>query len=133
MPTYPSLTREFFENLRVGTGSFDSTVKGVLIVINESRLGQYLEMPWARTCIPKLTNKSEGLKCILEREDVCEIKRLLANQLPIKMHLLHHMVSKIFFPKIKRFDCITERDITVMYYMIQDAPINLPHMMMGQI
>ena len=88
----------------IGVGSFEYSIKGVLIVISERRLGQILQMPSAGICIAKLINKSDSLWFILEREDVCEIEVLHANQLSVEMCLLHHVISRIFFPKTRRFD-----------------------------
>ena len=61
VPTYSSLVMEFFENIRMGTGSLEYCFKGVLIVISERRLGQILQMSRAHICIAKLTDKIEGL------------------------------------------------------------------------
>ena len=56
------------------------------------------------------------------------IDNLQANQLTTKMRLLHHIVSRIFFPKMERFDWVTAKDVVVMYYLIQERPMNLPYM-----
>ena len=42
VPYYPSLVRNFFENMTLGHESIVSTVKDVLIMINEDKLSQLL-------------------------------------------------------------------------------------------
>lgn len=49
------------------------------------------------------------------------------------MRPLHNIVSRIFFPKIDKFDRFTKKDIAFMCYMVQDKPMNLPFMMLEHI
>lgn len=39
VPVYPKLVPMFFENMRIGMMSIESTVKDVLIVLDERRIG----------------------------------------------------------------------------------------------
>lgn len=50
-------------------------------------------MPRASTCVPRLEKKMDGLKCILEREDMNEVANLFANQLSMEIRLLHNIMS----------------------------------------
>ena len=47
------------------------------------------------------------------------------------MRLLHHMVSKIFFPKGERYDLMTSRDICLMHHVVSETPLNLPFLMIN--
>ena len=70
---YPDLIREFFENINFeGESSVESIVKGVHISLDERKLGLLLQVPRTRICYLNLPNKSEALKCILERKNVDE-------------------------------------------------------------
>lgn len=108
-------------------------MKGVLIAPSQRRLAHILAMPNRGICYLKLENKADGLKCILERDDITDLDILLANQLFIEMRLLHHIVSRILYPKTSRFDWIAKKEIAIIYYMIQGQPMNLPFMMLQQI
>lgn len=104
IPTYPRLVREFFKNLRIGIGSIESRVKDSLIIIDERRLGSLLEMTISRTCILNLKKKKDGLKVVLERNEVKDLGNLYVNKLLVEMKLLHNIVSQIFILKIGIFD-----------------------------
>lgn len=71
----------------------ESTIKGSVIVLDERRIKNILEMLRAGTCVPRLEKKLDGLKCIVEREEVNEVANLFSNQLSVEMRLLHNIVS----------------------------------------
>lgn len=73
-------------------------------VIDERRLGNILEMLRNGIYVLALMKKIDGLRVILERDDIRNFRNLQANQLSVEMRLLHYMVSKIFFSKTGRFD-----------------------------
>lgn len=97
VPTYPTLIHSFFENLRLEASHVESTIKGVLIVLDETRLSRFLEMPKEDKCFLHLEKKINRLRTILERKDVRNAKNLQVNQLSLEMSLLHNMVSRVFF------------------------------------
>ena len=90
-------------------------------------------MPREGVQILRLEDRTEGLKCILEKEDVSGIDLVQANQLSVEIRLLHHIISRIIFPKTGRFDWVTERDVSLMYFLINGIKVNLPCMMLLQI
>ena len=61
----------------------------------------------------RLSDKAEALRMELEIEDVDVIKELFMNQLSIEMQLLHHIIGRMLFSKIDRFDFISKRDLMV--------------------
>ena len=63
-----------------------------------------MEVPRSGICYLNLIEKSEALKCVLEREDVNENEQLVSNHLSIEMRLLHSIVSHIIFSKVGRHD-----------------------------
>lgn len=86
----------FFENMRIGSGSISSIVKEKLIVLDEWWIVNILEMPRNGVWFLSFERKLDGLKVILERENVKNLKTLQANQLSVEMRLLHNMISQIF-------------------------------------
>lgn len=102
VPIYPKLVRTFYEITRICTEAiFELTIKDTLNVIDERR--NILEMSMIGICVMALKKKIDGLRVILERDDIKDLKNLLANQLSTEMRLLHNMVSRIFFLKMRRF------------------------------
>ena len=132
VPYYPSLVRNFFENMSLGYESIISTVKDVQIVINEEKLSQLLAIPKTGKCFMTLGKKEEALKAILGKERVTDLRSLQAGQLKLEMRLLHNIVSRIFFPKTGRFDWVNEKEIAFMYHLIEGNQINLPYLMLNQ-
>ena len=133
IPVYPRLVKSFFEHLKVRTSYVESTVNGIRIMLNESKISEILQMPREGVQVLRLEDRAEGLKCILEKEDVSGIDLVQANQLSVEIRLLHHIISRIIFPKTGRFDWVTERDVSLMYFLINGIKVNLPCMMLLQI
>lgn len=75
--------------------------------------------------MPKL-EKENSLKVISEREEVIDLGNLFANQILVEIRILHNIVNKIFFPKIGKFDWVTEKDIAMMCLTTQGKPMNMP-------
>ena len=47
------------------------------------------------------------------------------------MRLLHSIIGHILFPKIGRFDFVSERDFIIMHYILEEIPINLPKLVIS--
>ena len=73
-----------------------------------------------------LFDQAKTLKAILERDDVDIMEELFANQLSMEMRLLHHIIRRILFSKIDRFDFISETDAIIIQHIIQSIHLNLP-------
>lgn len=87
--------RDFFENLRIGADSVESRIKDTLIVNVERRLGSIIEMLRSSICIFAL-KKKDGLRTVLERDDVRDLRNLSINKLSVTMRLLHSMIAKFW-------------------------------------
>ena len=99
-------------------------MKNIEVMLSQRRLAHLLEMPRAGIYYPSLQNDFDGLRCILERDDVENFDFHKANQL---------MVSRIIFSKIGQFDWIAKRELAVMYYLVEGIAMNLPFMILEQI
>lgn len=78
----------------------------------------------------RLSDKKEGLKLIMGRDDI--VGDVWAKTLCLEMRLLHHMIGGIFIPKLGRFDFVSERELMVMFYIVKGMPLNLPGIMTHQ-
>lgn len=54
---------------------------------------------------------------------------MIANQLSMKMRLLHHVIARIVVLKTRHFNIITEREFMLMVSLIGRLAINLPGIM----
>ena len=100
-PVYIDLVKEFYSNLVFNDGVLRSVIKGVKIVLNAASLDRLLQMPYEGSCLNELLRKEDGLRSILGRNDVVDFMKIEAKDLSVEMRLLHHMISKIFFPEEK--------------------------------
>ena len=127
-------TLAFFENVRFdGESGVKSSIKGVQISLFEWKFGQLLEVPRSEIHYLDLNNKTDALKYVLERDDVANIKLVIANQLSVEMRLLHNIVAHIIFSKTGWHGWVAKRELAVMFHLIQGTPMNLPSMMLQHI
>ena len=56
----------------------------------------------------ELESRRSALRTIMERDDVNEIGNVIASSLSLEMRLLHNFISRIFIPRIGRFDWVSE-------------------------
>ena len=80
----------------------------------------------------ELECRSSALRTVIERDDVNEIGVVTASSLSLEMRLLYNFISRIFIPRIGRFDWVSERDLAFMKRVIKGEAINLPSIMIGQ-
>ena len=79
----------------------------------------------------ELECRSSALRTIMER-DVDEIGIVTASSLSLEMRLLHNFICRIFIPKTRRFDWVSERDLAFMEGVIKGKAINLSSIMISQ-
>ena len=65
----------------------------------------------------------------VRRDNVASFMKIEAKDLSVEMRLLHHMISRIFFPRGRRYDLMTGWDICLMHHVISESPLNLPFLM----
>ena len=82
---------------------------------------KYLELECRKTAI----------QIIMERDDINLVGTIIASSLSLEMRLLHNFISKIFIPRTRRFDWVSEHDLGFMKRVIKGKPINLPFIMMN--
>lgn len=59
-----------------------------------------------------------GLRYVLDRDDVEGIGDLIDSTLSIDMRSLHHIIGRLFIPKTPLFDFVSERKLALMYHLI---------------
>ena len=64
LPTYPTLVRNFYENLIVGEDYLESQVKGKRIVLSEELLSSLFRMPHIGNKYLELEDKPQALEAI---------------------------------------------------------------------
>ena len=130
VPTYPTLVRRFYENLRIRDDCIESQVKGKKIVISEELLSSLFMMPHNGSKFLELEDKARALEAIKGTYNAKG--NIIASSLSLEMRLLHNFISRIFIPRSGRFDWVSERDLAFMEKIVNEEPINLPYIMMNQ-
>ena len=131
VPTYPTLVRSFYENLRIRDDCIESQVKGKKIVISEELISSLFHMPHNGSKFLELEDKARALEAI---RGTYNLKgNIIASTLSLEMRLLHNFISRIFIPRSGRFDWVSERDLAFMEKIVNGEPINLPYIMINQI
>ena len=67
----------------------------------------------------------EQLK-VLYGEDTDECVQPIANNLPLKLRLVHRFVYTIFTPQIGKYEYILEKELFFLWAYITDSKIDLP-------
>ena len=89
-------------------------------------------MPHAENKYLDLDYRQTAIQTIMKRDDINPIGTIIASSLSLKMRLLHNFISRIFIPRIGKFDWVNERDLEFIKRVIKGEPINLPFIMMNQ-
>ena len=74
----------------------------------------------------KLDCRTSALRTIFERDNLAEIGSVTVISLLLEMRLLYNFTSRIFIPRIGRFDWVSENDLAFKECIIKGKAINLP-------
>ena len=74
--------------------------------------------------------KEDALNAILGTDDSDSSLIITANDLQAEPRLVMNVVHRILFPKSGAFEYISERDLAVMYHIIDGLPFDFPKMFM---
>ena len=94
----------------VGEEHIESKVKEKRIILFEKLLSSLLQMLHAKNKYLDLECRQTTIQIIMERDDVNLVGTIIASSLSLEMRLLHNFISKIFIPRIGRFDWVSDRE-----------------------
>ena len=131
VPCFPILIKKFYNTLAIGENGLYAVVRRVTIKITEEILGNVLHMSISGLVDIGLEDKEGTVNMIIRKNARYTNRELLANQLSVEMRLLHSFVTHILFPKINRFNFISDRDLAIMKYIMELRSVNMPRLMMN--
>ena len=120
LPTYPTLVRNFYENLIVGDDYLESQVKGKRIILSEELLSSLFRMPHIGNKYLELDDKPQALEAI--RGTYNSKGNIVASSLSLEMRLLHNFISRIFIPRSDRFDWVSEETWPLWKRLSEEKP-----------
>ena len=103
--TYPDLVIEFYINLRLGDSGLFTIVRNALIQVNPDTLHEELKIPLVAHS-DTVSSRRACLIVILKNENLDFERDYLVRDYTSQIRLLHHIVNKIFFPKVGRLDFV---------------------------
>lgn len=132
-PIYPKLVYEFYNNIAFGDGNISSNVKDIKIFFDSNILGSILGVPSDGVLENNFPcDRDHRVATILGIEDDdTNVENLDTNMLSIENRLLHSIIAKIFVPRTGSFNSITDRDISIMYDILEEEPVCLPDIIMN--
>lgn len=86
-------------------------MKEVEITLSDDVLGQILNIPHGGILTKTLVDHRVGLRCVLNIMNVKGIGDLMSNTLSTNLKVLHHIIRRIFIPKTRIFDFVSEREL----------------------
>ena len=133
VPTYPNLVREFYGTAARTPEGLVGTVRGVSILVSKELLGSLLDISITGPEPYYLEQRELALNSVLEREDCNPYMVISANDLGAESRLLLSVIGRILFPKIGRFEFISERDLAIMYHILNTISFDMGSMMINHI
>ena len=111
--------KEFYNILAIGHNRLYAMVKRTTIKVDEEMLSRTLHMSTNGSIPMGLEDKERTIRLIVRDNARYTNGELLANQLSVKIRLLHSFITHILFPKIGRFDFISDRVLIIMQSIIE--------------
>ena len=133
IPTYPNLVREFYGMTARTPERIVGTVRGVSILVSKELLGFLLEIPITGQEPYYIEKRELALNTVLDREDCNPYMVISANDLEAESRLLLSIIGRILFPKTGRFEFISERDLAIMYHILNTISFDMGSMMISHI
>ena len=133
VPTYPNLVREFYGTAARTPEGLVGTVRGVSILVSKELLGSLLDISITGPEPYYLEQRELALNSVLEREDCNPYMVISANDLGAESRLLLSVIGRILFPKTGRFEFISERDLAIMYHILNTISFDMGSMMINHI
>ena len=128
---YPALVKEFYNTLSIENDGIYAVVRRVIIQLNEDILGRILQLPNQGVTDLTLEDEDNTIRKVLGPNVKFSNGKILANQLSTELRLLHTYVTHILFPRIGRFNLITDRDLVMMQHIMEQTSVNLPRLILN--
>ena len=98
VPTYPTLVRRFYENLKVKDDIIESHVRGKKIILSEELISSLFKMPHIGSKFLELEDKLRALEAI--KGSYSEKGTIIVSTLSLEMRLLHNFISRILYLEV---------------------------------
>ena len=121
---YPNLIKEFLSLVVHYDSRYQATLRGIEIILTPSTVSSFLNIPHHGNVAYLVDPSEEDLNVVLGTDDREPAIIISANDLEAKLRLLLNIVHRILFPKSGAFKYISERDLAIMYHIIDEIPFD---------
>ena len=130
---YPNLIKEFFFLAVHHESNYKATLRGTEVILTLSLVSTFLNILHHGNVAYIVDPREEALNIVLGQDDSDPTIIISANELEAKPRLLLNIVHCILFPKSEAFEYISERDLAIMYHIIDEIPFNFLKMLITYI
>lgn len=130
---YPDLVAHFYANAirEYNSVAIDSYIKGVSNTLDKSVVRKILGIGVGDEIYRENITRKEQLKAFYG-QDMDECVQPIANDLPLKLRLVHHFVCTMFIPKTEKYKHVMDKELFFLLAYITDSKIDLPLFILDQ-
>ena len=113
---YPNLVAHFYSNATRDNGqdSINSYVKGVKFTLDRSVVRKTLGIRVDGEIYRENINQKDQLSVLYE-QDTDKYVKSTANDLPLKLRLVHHFVCTMFIPETRKYKHVTDKELFFLW------------------
>ena len=130
LPIYPNLIKEYFSTAIDFKSGFKGNLRGTDVILTSTSVSDFLNIPRHGNPAYNADPREDALNAVLGTDDSDSDLIITANDLKAEPRLVLNVVHRILFPKSGAFEYISERDLAVMYHIIDGLPFDFPKMFM---
>ena len=125
---YPNLIKGFLFQAVHYESRCNATLRGTEVILTLASVSTFLNILHHGNVAYIADPREEALNAILGTDDSEPVIINSANDLEAEPRLVLNIVHYILFPKLGAFEYISERDIAIMYHIIDEIPFDFPKM-----
>ena len=125
---YPNLIKKFLSVAVHFESGYKGNLRGIKFILTPSLVSTFLNLPRHENAAYMADPRMKALNAELGTDDSEPAIIIFSNDLEAEPRLLLNIVHCILFFKSGAFEYISERDLAIMYHIIDEIPFDFPKM-----
>ena len=125
---YPYLIKEFLSLAVHHESGYKVNLRGTEVILTPTSILNFLNIPHHRNVAYIADHREEALNAVLGTDDSDPTILISVNELEAKPRLLLNIVHCILFSKSRVFEYISERDLAIIYHIIEEISFDFSKM-----
>ena len=117
---YPNLIKEFLSFVIHHKSGYKATLRGTEVILTPTSISTFLNILHHGNVAYIADPRKEAPNAVLGKDDSDPAIIISVNDLEAKPRLLLNIVHHILFSKSRAFEYISERDLAIMYHIIDE-------------